>query len=114
GGVGSSGGSGGYGGSGSAVIGVAGGVANANSNAWQDSSRDISQFFGETLRQSIMQNATSYRQLNASVVTTVEEGQRYGVTTEVVANHNHCHALTIMYFEVLRHYAIFQELSSAE
>ena len=69
-----------------------------------------SQFFGEKLRQSIMQNAEGYRQLNASVVTTVQEGQRYGVTSEVVANHNHCHALTMMYFEVLRHYAIFQEL----
>jgi hypothetical protein len=115
GGMGASGGSsGGYGGSGSAVLGIAGGVANANSTARQDSSRDISQHFEETLRQSIMQNANAYRQLNASVVTTVEEGQRYGVTSEVVANHNHCHALTIMYFEVLRHYAIFQRLSSVE
>jgi hypothetical protein len=115
GGMGASGGSGGgYGGSGSAVIGIAGGVANANSSAWQDSSRNISQHFEETLRQSITQNANAYRQLNASVVTTVEEGQRYGVTSEVVANHNHCHALTIMYFEVLRHYAIFQRLSSVE
>src|SRR5262249_33009226 len=83
-------------------------------DATQDSSRDVSQFFGEKLRQSIMQNAEGYRQLNASVVTTVQEGQRYGVTSEVVANHNHCHALTIMYFEVLRHYAIFQKLSSVE
>jgi hypothetical protein len=104
----------GYGGSGSAVLGIAGGVANANSNASQDSSRNISQFFQEKLRQSIMQNADSYRQLNASVVTTVQEGQQYGVTSEVVANHNHCHALTMMYFEVLRHYAIFQKLSSVE
>ena len=31
-----------------------------------------------------------------------------------MANHNHCHALTIMYFEVLRHFAIFQELAGAE
>jgi len=106
--------SGGYGGSGSAVIGVAGGTANSNSIAAQDSSRDVSEFFADKLRQSIMQNAESYRQLNASVVTTVQEGQRYGVTSEVVANHNHCHALTMMYFEVLRHYAIFQELSSVE
>jgi len=113
-GYGGSGNQAGYGGSGSAVIGIAGGVSNSNSNAWQDSSRDISQHFAETLRQSIMQNADAYRQLNASVVTTVEEGQRYGVTSEVVANHNHCHALTIMYFEVLRHYAIFQKLSSVE
>lgn len=97
-----------------AVLGVSGGVANSNSSASQDSSRSVSQFFGEKLRQSIMQNAESYRQLNASVVTTVQEGQRYTATTEVVANHNHCHALTMMYFEVLRHYAIFQELSSVE
>ena len=96
------------------TLGVAGGYANANSNASQNSSRNISQFFGEKLRQSIMQNADSYRQLNASVVTTVQEGQRYAATTEVIANHNHCHALTMMYFEVLRHYAIFQELTAVE
>lgn len=109
-----SGGGQGYGGSGSAVIGVAGGTANSNSVAAQDSSRDVSQFFADKLRQSIMQNAESYRQLNATVITTVQEGQRYEATSEMVANHNHCHALTMMYFEVLRHYAIFSELSSVE
>ena len=103
-----------YGGSGSAVLGVAGGVAQAGSTAQQDSSRDVSQFFGEKLRQSIMQNAEGYRALNASVVTTVQQGQRYAVTSEVIANHNHCHSLTMLYFEVLRHYAIFQELASVE
>jgi len=98
----------------SAVIGVSGGASNSNSSANQNSSRNVSQFFAERLRQSIMQNAESYRQLNASVVTTVREDQQYAVTTEVVANHNHCHALTMMYFEVLRHYAIYQELSHVE
>jgi len=109
-----SGGNGAFGGSGSVVIGVAGGWAQASSTAAQDSSRDVAQFFGEKLRQSIMQNAEGYRKLNASVVTTVQEGQRYGVTSEVVANHNHCHALTMMYFEVLRHFAVYQELASVE
>lgn len=98
----------------SAALGVAGGYSSANSSASQNSSRDTSIFFGEKLRQSIMQNAESYRQLNATVVTTVKEGQQFGVTTEVVSNHNHCHALTMMYFEVLRHYAIYQELSHVE
>ena len=97
-----------------ASLGVSGGYSNSNSSASQNSSRDISQFFGERLRQTIMQNASSYRQLNASVVTTVKEGQQYAVTTESVANHNHCHALTMLYFEVLRHYAIYQELSFVE
>ncbi|MBZ5857543.1 papain-like cysteine protease family protein [Flavihumibacter profundi] len=98
----------------SGALGVAGGYANSNSSASQNSSRNTSQFFGEKLRQAIMQNADSYRQLNASVVTTVQEGQHYAATTEVVANHNHCHSLTMMYFEVLRHFAIFQELVQVE
>ncbi|MCK0157364.1 DUF2272 domain-containing protein [Cellulophaga sp. F20128] len=102
-----------YGGIG-ASLGVAGGFSNSNSSASQNSSRSISQFFGEKLRQSLQQNAESYRQLNASVVTTVTEGQEYGVTAETIANHNHCHSLTMMYFEVLRHYAIYQELSHVE
>lgn len=97
-----------------AALGVAGGTANASASASQDSSRDTSMFFGEKLRQAIMQNAQSYRQLNATVVTSVREGQQYSVNTDVVANHNHCHALTMMYFEVLRHYAIFQQLAHVE
>ena len=102
-----------YGGIGGS-LGVAGGFSNSSSSASQNSSRNISQFFGEKLRQSLVQNAESYRHLNASIVTTVTQGQDYGVTAETVANHNHCHSLTMMYFEVLRHYAIFQEISHVE
>jgi hypothetical protein len=98
----------------SGALGVVGGYSSSSASASQNGSRDTSMFFGEKLRQLIMQNAESYRQLNASVVTSVKEGQQYSVTTEVVANHNHCHALTMMYFEVLRHYAIFQELVNVE
>jgi GH25 family lysozyme M1 (1,4-beta-N-acetylmuramidase) len=94
--------------------GVAGGVANSNSTASQNSSRSLSEYFHEQIKNAINQNAQSYREMNASVITTVQEGQNYGVTTEVVANHNHCHSLTMMYFEVLRHYAIYQELSYVE
>jgi Papain-like cysteine protease AvrRpt2/Tectonin domain len=96
------------------TLGVAGGTANSNSSASQNSSRTVAQQFQEQLRNGITQNAQSYRELNASVITTVSEGQQYGVTSEVVANHNHCHSLTMMYFEVLRHYAIYQELSQVE
>ncbi|NBB10145.1 papain-like cysteine protease family protein [Pseudomonas sp. SLFW] len=98
----------------SGALGVAGGTASSSSSASQSGSRNTSQFFAEKLRQAVMQNADSYRQLNASVVTTVQEGQQYSATTEVVANHNHCHSLTMMYFEVLRHFAVFQELVAVE
>ena len=97
-----------------ASLGVAGGFSNSNSSASQNSSRNVSQYFDELLKQQITQRAESFRELNASVVTTVSEGQQYGVTAETIANHNHCHSLTMMYFEVLRHYAIFQEVSHVE
>lgn len=95
-------------------LGVSGGVANANSNASQNSSRAISAYFHERMKNSITQNAQSYREMNATVISTVEESQRYGVTSEVIANHNHCHSLTMMYFEVLKHYAIYQEITHVE
>lgn len=98
----------------SGALGVAGGTASSNSSASQSGTRNTTQFFAEKLRQAVMQNADSYRQLNASVVTSVQEGQHYNATTEVVANHNHCHSLTMMYFEVLRHFAVFQDLVEVE
>jgi GH25 family lysozyme M1 (1,4-beta-N-acetylmuramidase) len=96
------------------VVGISGGVANSHSSASQDSARSAAEYFQEQMRNAVTQNAQSYRQLNASVITTVAEGQQYGVTSEVVANHNHCHSLTMMYFEVLKHYAIYQDLSEVE
>lgn len=61
-----------------------------------------------------MQSASAYRDLNGTLIDAVNEGQRFAATTEVVANHNHCHSLTMMYFEVLRHFAVFQELAEVE
>ena len=97
-----------------AVLGVSGGYSSSSSKASQDSSRNTVQAFSETLRTAIMQSASSYRELNGTLVDTITEGQQFATTTEVVANHNHCHSLTMLYFEVLRHYAVFQELVQVE
>ena len=97
-----------------ATAAVAGGTANANSTANQDSSRALTGHFDENIKQAVQQNATSYRQQNSSIVTTAQEGQNYGAETTVVANHNHCHAITMMHWEVLRHFAVYQELVDVE
>ncbi|MGA9188105.1 MAG: papain-like cysteine protease family protein [Methanosarcina sp.] len=96
------------------VLGVSGGFANAGSTASQDSARNITQSFSEVLRNSISQSANAYRELNGTIIETVTEGQQYSTTSEVIANHNHCHSLTMLYFEVLRHYAVYQELVQIE
>ncbi|MGE5398841.1 MAG: papain-like cysteine protease family protein [Ignavibacteriales bacterium] len=96
------------------VLGVSGGFANASSTASQDSARTTTQSFSEVLRNSISQSANAYRELNGTIIETVTEGQQYSTTSEVIANHNHCHSLTMLYFEVLRHYAVYQELVQVE
>jgi hypothetical protein len=93
-----------------AMLGISGGANKSSGESWSDASqnsmRNLSASTNQNLRESTMQNASSLRSQRSSVVTTVSQGESFSITTEVVANHNHCHAVTIQYFEVLRHYAI--------
>ena len=93
------------------MIGAAGGGGGADSEAWQDSSREISGQTMQELKDRINQSAAAVRSQRATVVQTLGQGERSRVTTEVIANHNHCHALTIQYFEVLRHFQVLEELA---
>ncbi|WP_029107765.1 helix-hairpin-helix domain-containing protein [Mycobacterium sp. URHD0025] len=92
------------------LLGVGGGYASADSEAWQNSSRQTSANALNQLRDRTIQSASSVRSQRTSVVHTVAQGERVTATTETVANYNHCHAITIQYFEVLRHMLIRQRL----
>ena len=50
------------------------------------------------------------RAQRSTVIQTVSQGERVAVTTESVANYNHCHAMTVEYFEVLRHLLVRQRI----
>jgi hypothetical protein len=97
-----------------ALMGVSGGYGESNSQAWQDSNRNISSSSLQTLRDRTMQSASAIRSLRSSIVQSVTQGEAVRATTEVVANHNHCHALTIQYFEVLRHLKVTHELADVQ
>jgi len=92
------------------LLGIGGGASNANSRAWQDSSRAVSADTLQTLRDRTSQAAASMRAQRSTVIQTVTQGERVAVTTESVANYNHCHAMTIQYFEVLRHLIVRQRI----
>ena len=52
-----------------------------------------------------VRQASSYvRSLNSTVIVQGSQRENNALQTRRVANHNHCHALTIQYYEVLRHY----------
>jgi competence ComEA-like helix-hairpin-helix protein len=96
------------------LLGIGGGTSSANSTAWQDSSRQTSANALNQLRDRTIQSASSVRTQRTSVVSTVAQGERVSATTESVANYNHCHAITVQYFEVLRHLLIRQRLTDVQ
>ncbi len=47
------------------------------------------------------------------MVQSVAQGEGFRAETEVVANYNRCHSMTVEYFEVLRHFIVTHELAGA-
>lgn len=96
------------------LLGIGGGSSNANSNAWQNSSRGMATSALNQLRDRTIQSASSVRSQRSTVVQGVTQGERVVATTESVANYNHCHAITIQYFEVLRHLLVRQRIADVQ
>jgi hypothetical protein len=91
--------------------GVAGGTSGSSSTSWQDAARNFSANSMQQLRDRVSQRSSALRSERSSVVQSVSQGETMRAETEVVANYNRCHALTVEYFEVLRHFLITHELA---
>ncbi len=91
--------------------GVAGGFSESSSSAWQNSARTFSADSMQQLRDRISQRSSSLRAQRTAVVQSVGQGESFRAETEVVANYNRCHSLTIEYFQVLRHFLVTHELA---
>jgi hypothetical protein len=96
------------------VFGAAGGVSSASSSANQTSARDVAASALNQARDRTLQSASSVRGQRATVVQTARQGESVQAQTEAIANYNHCHALTIEYFEVLRHFQVSQEIAAVQ
>lgn len=95
-------------------LGVAGGGGGSDSKAWQDSARALSASAGQSISDRTQQAATAVRSQRATVITGRQQSESVSVTAEVVANYNHCHSMTVEYFEVLKHYRVDLELASVK
>ena len=91
--------------------GVAGGAGGSSSRSWQDNARTFGASSLQQLRDRTTQRASAVRDERSTVIQTVGQGETVRAQTEVVANYNHCHAVTVEYFEVLRHFLVSQELA---
>jgi hypothetical protein len=77
-------------------VGAGGSVSNSwgNRNLEGDSLQD--------LHDTITQGTSVVRSLTSTVIVQANQAEQNVLQTRRVANHNHCHALTIQYYEVLR------------
>ncbi|MFI9401753.1 hypothetical protein [Nocardia sp. NPDC052316] len=101
------------GGSGSANVGVVG-LGAAVGDAWSmggstatsDGSRDLTAENVQRLSDSFSQASSALREINSTVVVQARQEEHESIQTRTFSNYNHAHTLTILYYEVLRHYRV--------
>lgn len=96
------------------VIGGGGGSAWASSTAWNDGSRNLTGQTLNQLREEISQGVSAVRNQRSVVVQTVGQKERVTATTEVIVNHNRCHAMSMHFLEVLRNFAVQERLAGVQ
>jgi hypothetical protein len=94
--------------------GVSGGGGGSDTTSWQTSARLFSADSLQQLRDRVGQRASAVRSERSTVVQTIAQGETLRAESEVVANYNRCHAITVAYFEVLRHFLISHELADVQ
>jgi hypothetical protein len=77
------------------------------SNSWGD--RTLNADSLHDLHDKVTQGTAYVRSLTSTVIVQASQAEQNAVQTRRVANHNHCHALTIQYYEVLRHFRLQTE-----
>jgi hypothetical protein len=86
----------------------------AQSASWSVGSRSISADMTQTVNDRTEQHASSVRNRRATAVREVSQSEHEAVSTRIVANYNHMHALTIQYYEVVQVYQVVSKLHQAE
>lgn len=86
--------------------------ADSYSTSWGH--RDIASSMSQNINDRTHQHAHSNRSRRASVVKEVSQTEHEGVSTRVLANYNHMHALTIQYYEVVQVYRIEVAVAKAD
>lgn len=76
--------------------------------------RDLGSSMMQNVNDTTHQQAHDSRSRRASVVKEVSQTEHEGVSTRVLANYNHMHALTIQYYEVVQVYRVEVALVKAD
>lgn len=86
----------------------------SESSSWSVGSRSISADMSQKVNDRTEQYANSVRNRRATAVREVSQSEHESVSTRIVANYNHMHALTVQYYEVVQVYQVAAQLHKAE
>ena len=80
------------------------------SDASQSGGRRVAATEEQNLRDAIRQFGESLRDFESTVITEVNQEETVEGVSELIANPNFCHALTVVYYDILRHLRVDTEL----
>jgi hypothetical protein len=86
----------------------------AQTSSWSRGSRDVLATMTQQVNDVTEQHATNVRNRRATAVREVSQEEHENVSTRIVANYNHMHALTIQYYEVVQVYRVQARLHKAD
>jgi hypothetical protein len=84
------------------------------SSSWTTGERSIEASLTQRVQDRTEQHSSSARNRRASAVREVSQSEHEQVSTRIVANYNHMHALTVQYYEVVQVYRVVTQLHRAE
>ncbi|MDQ6611037.1 MAG: hypothetical protein M3Y64_01280, partial [Gemmatimonadota bacterium] len=98
--------------------GVSGGYSSSsssgNTNSWQNASRDFTSSAAQDMHAAVSRVAAGSRRSAETSIRVASETERTQVTTRIVTNHNKGHALTMQWWQVLRHFSVSSEVDDVQ
>jgi hypothetical protein len=91
-----------------ASFGASGSVGGSSSSS--SGTRELAGNTVQTISDGFVQASSSLRELHSTVVVQSSQQEKEVIETRTVTNHNHCYAMTVLYYEVLRHYRVVTAL----
>ena len=86
----------------------------ARSASWTLGHRSVAASMTQRVNDRTEQHATAVRNRRASAVREVSQAEHEQISTRIVANYNHMHALTVQYYEVVQIYEVFTRMIRAD
>lgn len=101
-----------------AGLGIAGGYSDSSTSgstsSWQKASRDYVSNASQDFHSNLSREAAARRRASRTSVRLATATERREIVTKVITNHNHNHALTMQYWEVLRHFAVSSRVDDVQ